>query len=148
MKLLFTSLLFICCFFCLRVAGQVSWRFSAKKIANQTYEIHLKAAVDDPWHIYSQNSPKGGPLPTKITFTKNPLLLLQGKAKEEGDMQMEHSTVFDVDVYSYKDSVDFVQTVKLKSKVKTTVSGTIEFMACTNEQCLAPQTIPFTVKID
>lgn len=148
MKLLFTSLFFFGCFLCLHVNGQVSWSFSAKKLNDKTYEIHLKASVDDPWHIYSQNSPKGGPVPTKIVFSKNPLIVLTGKANENGDMHIEHSEVFGIDVYSFADSVDFVQTIKLKNKIKTTVSGTIEFMACTDQQCMTPQKIPFTVKID
>lgn len=145
MKLLFS--LFLTSFSVLSF-GQVNWTFVAKKIADKTYEVHLKATIDEPWHIYSQSSPKGGPLPTTITFTKNPLVLLQGKVKEEGDMHMEHSNVFDVDVYSFSDSVDFIQIVKLKNKVKTTFSGTVEFMACTDQQCLTPQKIPFTLKLE
>ena len=141
-------LFLIVIFFSVAVSAQVNWAFSAKKISGNVYEVHLKANVDEPWHIYSQNSPKGGPLPTKIVFSKNPLVLLDGKTKEIGDLDIYHDNVFGVDVYSYTDSVDFVQIVKLKNKVKTTFSGTIEFMACTKEQCLAPQKIPFTLKLE
>lgn len=141
-------LFLIMVFFSATVSAQVNWKFSAKKIDDKTYEIRLKATVDEPWHIYSQSSPKGGPLPTFITFSKNPLVLLQGKPKEEGDMDIEHSEVFGIDVYSYKDSVDFIQTVKLKGKVKTSLSGSVEFMACTDQQCLSPQKVPFTLKLE
>lgn len=136
--------------------SQVSWIFSAKKIAapskspptGETYEIHLTATVDEPWHIYSQSSPKGGPLPTAISFAKNPLVQLQNKVKENGEMEMYHDEIFDVDVYSYTGIVDFVQTVKLKANAKTTINGTVEFMACTREQCLTPQKIKFSVKLE
>jgi len=86
-------------------------------------------------------------LPTTIVFAKNPLALLQGKPKEEGEMEIYHDEIFDVDVYSYTGPVAFVQTVKLKSNVKTTINGTVEFMACTREQCLTPQKIPFSIKL-
>jgi len=128
--------------------SQLNWKFSAKKIADKTYEVHLKATVDEPWHIYAQNSPKGGPLPTKISFSKNPLVVLSGKVKENGEMEMYHDEIFDVDVYSYTGSVAFVQTVKLKANAKTTIKGTVEFMACTREQCLTPQKIPFSIKLE
>jgi len=126
----------------------VDWKFSAKKIGDKTYEVHFKAIVDEPWHIYSQSTPKGGPLPTTITFTKNPIIQLSGKPREVGEMIMYHDEIFDVDVYSYTDTVDFVQTVKLKSPVKTNISGTVQFMACTKEQCLTPHKLSFTIKLE
>jgi len=128
--------------------GPVNWKFTAKKISDKTYEVHLKATVDEPWHIYSQQSPPGGPLPTKIIFSKNPLLMIPSKVKEQGDMEMYHDETFDVDVYAYGGEVDFMQTVKLKSNVKTVVKGSVEFMACTREQCLTPQTLKFSLKLE
>src|ERR1700744_3977571 len=76
----------------------VNWKYNAKKIADKTYELHLTATVDDPWHIYSQQTPEGGPLPTAFVFAKNPLVVLDGKVKENGDMQMVHDPVFGIDV--------------------------------------------------
>lgn len=70
------------------------------------------------------------------------------KIKEDGEMEMYHDEIFDVDVYSYTNKVDFVQVMKLKTSVKTKISGTVEFMACTREQCLTPQKVPFTIKIE
>jgi hypothetical protein len=32
----------------------VKWNFTAKKIADKTYEIHLIPSVQSPWHIYSR----------------------------------------------------------------------------------------------
>jgi hypothetical protein len=128
--------------------GQVQWNFFVKKISDKTYQIYLKAIVDEPWHIYSQNSPKGGPLPTKIVFAKNPLMIFQGKIKEQGETENYHDKTFDVDVYSFIHTVDFIQTVKLKANVKTTVNGTIEFMACTKQKCLTPQKLKFSIKLE
>jgi thiol:disulfide interchange protein DsbD len=36
----------------------VTWSFSATKIADKTYEIHMKAIIQSGWHLYSQTSPK------------------------------------------------------------------------------------------
>ena len=46
----------------------VKWAFAAKKIADKTYEVKYIANIDAPWHIYSQATPEGGPVATKITF--------------------------------------------------------------------------------
>lgn len=127
----------------------VKWKFTSKKIGDKLYEVRLSAEVDEEWHIYSQNTPTGGPLPTKVGFNKNALVVLDGKVKEDGNMKVYHDKVFDVDVYAYgdDDKVDFVQVVKLKSNAKTKVNGTVEFMACTKERCLTPQTKEFSVVV-
>jgi hypothetical protein len=137
----------------LSVAGfsqtPVSWNYSAKKIAAGTYEVKIVATIQSPWHIYSQKTPDGGPLPTKIVITKNPMLIPQGTAREVGKLEKKYEEAFGVDVMQFSGKVEFVQVVKTKSeKVKTNVSGTIEYMACTDEQCLPPATINFTLKLD
>lgn len=126
----------------------VSWQYSAKKLANQTYEIHLTATIQNPWHVYSQFTPEGGPVPTKISFTQNPLVAITGPVKEVGKLHQKHEEVFGVDVKYFDGTVDFVQVIQLKTKIKTNINGSISFMVCNDEQCLPPKTIPFSVKIE
>jgi hypothetical protein len=132
-------------------AQVVQWGFSARKITDRTYELYIKATIDEGWHIYSQTTPRGGPLPTTIRFLKNPLLNLQDGIREEGNMVIYHDKGFDVDVYAFSEEVNFIQVVKLKGNLsgslKTRINGTIEFMACTNERCLAPEKKPFSIEI-
>jgi len=126
----------------------VKWSFDAKKKGVNLYELHLTAEINDPWHIYSQFTPKGGPLPTSISFVKNPLIIMVGTAKEEGKIQKKHEDVFDLDVKYYNNQVTFVQLVKLKKNVKTNISGEISFMVCTDRQCLPPAEVPFSIKLN
>jgi thiol:disulfide interchange protein DsbD len=123
----------------------VSWKFSAKKKGDKVYEIHIAAKVDYPWHIYSQTTPEGGPVPTKITFSKNPLITNNGGIKEEGKVQTKHEEVFGVDVKYFDGAVDFVQVVKLKSNVKTNLTGSVQYMVCNDQQCLPPATVTFNI---
>lgn len=125
----------------------VTWEFSSKKVSDGLYDVYLTARVKRPWHIYSQSSPEGGPLPTSITFSANPLLQLTGKPVEKGLLKEKYEEVFEVKVKYFEDSVQFVQRVKIKTKAKTNLSGTIEYMACNDEQCLPPASIPFTVNL-
>ena len=129
-------------------AGQVvKWNFSAKKIADKTYEVTMTAAVQSPWHIYSQTTPDGGPLPTKITYSKNPLITIEGAAKESGKVITKHEEVFGVDVIYFDGNVIFTQTVKLKTNAKTNLSGRFEYMVCNDAQCLPPTTVNFSVPL-
>lgn len=126
----------------------VTWKYSAKKVGAKTYEVRLTAVIQSSWHIYSQSTPDGGPLPTKIVFSKNPLITQEGVIKEVGKLHKKYEEVFGVDVMQFSDKVEFVQVIKTKAeKVKTNVSGTIEFMVCTDEQCLPPATINFNIAL-
>lgn len=125
----------------------VKWSFSAKKLETGKYEVHLTATISNGWHIYSQSTPAGGPLPTSIAFSKNPLVTLDGKVMEVGKLEQKHEKIFNVDVHQYSGKVDFVQIVKLNRKVKTVISGEIESMACDDHQCLPPKTIKFSIPL-
>jgi len=131
-----------------RAQSPYTWSFSAKKIADKTFEIHCVAEVSPPWHTYSQFTPDGGPLPTKFEFAKNPLYSLVGPAKENGKLVTKHEEVFDVDVKYFEGKVDFVQTVKMKGTAKTNLMGTVTFMVCNDEQCLPPTTQKFSVALN
>lgn len=125
-----------------------NWSFNAKKINAKTFEIYLTAELEDGWHTYSQFTPDGGPAPTEISFTKNPLVTLTGKAKEVGKMEEHFESLFGVKVKQFSDKVVYVQTINLKAPVKTTVSGKISFMVCNDKECLPPESKNFTLKLN
>jgi DsbC/DsbD-like thiol-disulfide interchange protein len=127
-------------------ATQVQWTYSAKKIADKTYEVHLSAKIGAGWHLYAQNA-GDGPISTTFTFTKSPLLAPQGPAKEVGKQKKVYETAFKSEVRYYEGSVDFVQTVKLKSDVKTNFAGKVEFMVCNDHECLPPTDVDFSIPL-
>jgi hypothetical protein len=126
----------------------VSWTFNSKKVADNKYELHFVADVNQPWHIYSTTQADGGPLPTRFSFAKNPLTSLDGGVAEKGKMQKHFEEVFGIDTKFYNDKVEFVQVVNVKGKAKTNVTGTLEFMACTDKECLPPRTVPFNIALN
>ena len=126
---------------------QVKWAYTAKKIADKTYEVHLTATITGNWHMYAQNVGVDGPLPTVFTFTKNPLLAVDGKPKEIGKMVKKNEEVWGGVVNYYENTVDFVQTVKVKGSAKTKLGGKVEFMVCNDRECLPPAEVEFSVPI-
>ncbi|WP_205509059.1 protein-disulfide reductase DsbD domain-containing protein [Longitalea arenae] len=126
---------------------QVKWTFSSKKIADKTYEVRVKATVNGDWHIYSQNVGVDGPIPTAFTFTKNPLLVVDGKVKEVGKLITKEEEVWGGKVNYYEKTVEFIQTVKVKGSAKTNLAGKVEYMVCNEEKCLPPSETTFSVAI-
>src|SRR5690242_5902157 len=90
-----------------QVKDPVHWSYSSKKINSTTYEVHLTAIIESGWHTYSQTTPEAGPVPTTITFTKNPLVTLLGPVKEVGKLQQHNEPLFGVDVKQFSNKVDF-----------------------------------------
>jgi hypothetical protein len=141
-------------FFMLMIAGAVNaqinnpviWSYSAKKIADKTYELHMTAIIDDKWHVYAQDAGEG-PEPTKFVFATNPLIQLDGKVREDGTLEKVYDKNFNSVLKYYEKKVDFVQKIKLRSSVATVVKGTLTFMVCNDRLCLPPKDVPFSIKI-
>jgi hypothetical protein len=126
---------------------QVSWVYSAKKVADKTYEIHMTATIGGDYHLYAQDAGGDGPIPTTFNFTKSPLFALDGGIKEKGQIVKKFESAWNHNVNYYEKTVDFVQVVKLKSNVKTTLAGKVEFMVCNDRECLPPADVDIKVNI-
>ncbi|HMO63076.1 MAG TPA: protein-disulfide reductase DsbD family protein [Ferruginibacter sp.] len=148
MKKFLTTLLAVGLYFftTAQINNPVKWVFTAKKIGPKTYELHITATLDAKWHIYAQDAGEG-PEPTTVSFSKNPLVLLDGKVKELGKLEKSFDPNFNSVLKYYADNVDFVQVIKLKSEVPTVVKGSITYMVCNDRQCLPPKEVPFTIKV-
>ena len=126
---------------------QVTWTYAAKKIADKTYEVHMTAVIGGDYHMYAQNAGGDGPIPTSFSFTKSPLLTLDGAVKENGKLVKKFESAWNHDVQYFERTVDFVQVVKLKSNVKTALAGKVEFMVCNDHECLPPADVDIKVNI-
>ena len=124
-----------------------SFTYEAVKKTADTYEVIITANLDKPWHIYSQNTPKGGPVPTQISFKLNPLAKPIGKVEEKGKLEKVFDNNFKVNVLYYSNKIQFVQKMKVRVGTKTNISGTIEYMVCDDEMCLPPKKLPFDIKL-
>lgn len=130
-----------------QVNDPVVWTYSAKKIADKTYELHITAVLDNKWHIYAQDAGEG-PEPTSFSFTANPLVKLDGKVREEGKLEKTYDPNFKSTLKFYGGKVDFVQKIKVKSSASTIVKGTVTYMTCDDKKCLPPKDVPFSIKVE
>lgn len=129
-----------------QIKDPVKWTATSRKTANG-HEVVLTATLPKPWHIYSQNTGEGGPVPTTFKFTRNPLITFDGGVKEVGKLKEQYDKLFDTKVKYYADKVDFVQAVKVRGNVKTNVNVTVEYMTCDDSQCLPPTKKTFNVSL-
>jgi thiol:disulfide interchange protein DsbD len=127
---------------------KIVWSYTAKKLAENKYEVHLTAAPPAGWHIYSQFTPAGGPIPTTFKFANNALVVLQGKVTEKGKLISYFDENFKVNVKYFEGKADFVQVIIVKGKIKTNISGEVESMICNDRTCMPPTTEKFNIALN
>ena len=145
--ILFSAALMMGLFTMAQSSRQVSWTYTVKKIGDKTYEVQMAATIGQGFHMYAQNAGGDGPIATHFTFTKNPLLVVNGEPKEVGKLVQKFETAWGHDVRYYENSVVFVEIVKTKGSAKANVSGKVEFMVCNDHECLPPAEVPFSVAV-
>ncbi|MBL7746376.1 MAG: hypothetical protein JNM19_03015 [Chitinophagaceae bacterium] len=126
----------------------VTWSFTATKVSDKVYEVHMTATIQNNWHLYSQSQPADAiAIPTTFTVNANPLFTKEGKIKEVGKMEVMKDATLGVSANQYSRTVDFVQKIKMKGNVKTNFSGKVEYQTCDDKKCLPPKTVNFSVAI-
>ena len=123
----------------------VKWSVEQKNIDNQTAEIQIHATIDEGWHLYGLDLPKGGPHPTSIVFET------LGNATKVGEIQAPSKLIrqfdanFNMELNWYTDQALFIQKIKFNDLSKVSIKGYIEFMACNDKSCLPPNKFPFNL---
>ena len=126
----------------------VTWSFSANKLGDKIYEVHMKATIQNGWHLYSQKQPDDAiAIPTAFTVRPNPLFKPDGKILEVGKMEVMKDAALGISAHQYSRAVDFVQKIKLKSYAKTNFTGNVEYQTCDDKKCLPPKTVNFSIAI-
>ena len=130
------------------ILDPVAWEATVEQQNDSVYQILFTATLEPGWHLYSQEeADEGGPLPTEFTFdTSSGDFELIGETKEPDGVAL-FDPVFGMDIKYFEDEVTFTQAVKVKPGKTPEVNAEVFFMVCDEEQCLAPETVPFSVSL-
>jgi len=120
----------------------VSWKYEQKDLGNGEYELIFKAKIDEGWHIYANNLPEDAfVIPTTFKFENLTGAQLVGGVVEPKPIT-EFDPVADLTLSYFEGEVVFSQKVKLSSS-PASIKGVLEYMACDEEKCLAPELVDF-----
>jgi len=120
-----------------QVFEPVKWTTSVEKVSETEYNLVAKASIDRGWHLYSQNVPEDGPIPTSFSFEENEGYSLIGNVEEEEGHTID-DPVFNMVIKFFEDSATFKQKIKITSTELTAIIGEVEFMVCDDSKCLPP----------
>ncbi|RED49273.1 protein-disulfide reductase DsbD family protein [Seonamhaeicola aphaedonensis] len=124
-----------------QILEPVKWSTSVEKVSDTEYILISKAKIDKGWHLYSQNVPEDGPIPTTFTYyvENNPSFKIIGKTTEEEGHTVD-DPVFGMKIKYFEDSATFKQKIELTAAINE-IKGAVDFMVCDDARCLPPTTI-------
>lgn len=122
------------------------WKSEVVKVAENEFDVKINCTLDEGWHVYSQFTEEGGPLPTRFTFENNKDIELIGKVKEVGKLEKKFDDLFGVNVSSFAHKVTFVQHVKIKSP-NAILKGSFDGQVC-QEACILFGPEKFEITLD
>ncbi|GAA4932599.1 thioredoxin family protein [Algibacter agarivorans] len=125
----------------------VKWETSVEKVSDSEYKLVTKASIDAGWHLYSQNVPEDGPIPTTFTFDNadGGIEMLGSTIEDEG--HTVDDPVFEMEITYFENHATFKQKIKLLES-KSTVNGTVEFMVCDDKRCLPPTEVDLVFSLN
>ena len=118
-----------------QIVEPVKWSSSVVKVSDTELDLIITADIDDEWHLYSQFTPEGGPIPLVFTFkNQKGNYQLVGKTKE-GKYKKSYNDIFELDEYYFLGVAKFTQRVKILNPKLKTIEVLADGQACIDGKC-------------
>src|SRR5690606_26755054 len=98
-----------------QVLNPVTWTSETQKISDTEYQLIFKAEIEENWHLYSQDMPEGGALPTEFIYDSIGRVgkySLVGKTLES-EYITAYDKVFEMDLNYFDKNASFTQRVEV-----------------------------------
>lgn len=130
------------------IKDPITWEALVEQENDSIYNLIFKAELEPGWHLYSQEEvEEGGPFPTEFSFNNEEAAYeLVGETTEPGGTAL-FDPVFEMDIKYFEEAAIFVQKIKVREGASPDVKAEVFFMVCDDEQCLAPERVPFTLSL-
>ncbi|MCX7603656.1 MAG: protein-disulfide reductase DsbD family protein [Bryobacteraceae bacterium] len=108
----------------------------------------LRLELEEPWHMYSMTTPKGGPIITTIVLEESP-------AVAEWQIwypapQRKFDPNFQIDAETYEKTATFQFVIRLRPDAPAgehELTARMRYQLCTDKECLPPRRVTASAKI-
>ncbi len=123
------------------------WTMSVKMTSATDGVVTLKANVNQGWHIYGTDLPKGGPKPTVIDFSGSVGVRFISETVPSIKPVSKVDKMFNLPLTWWDSSVKFSRKFKVVRKDNARINASVTFMGCNDETCLPPKTVKLSREI-
>ncbi|WP_369753603.1 protein-disulfide reductase DsbD family protein [Flavobacterium sp. WC2409] len=118
-----------------QILDPVKWTTKIEKKSENTYLLTFNGVIEKEWHMYSQFTPDGGPLPLEVIFKNaNGNFSLVGKAKES-KTRTAYNDIFEVNETFFERKAQIQQEIKITNSKVTKVEAELNYQVC-KEVCI------------
>ena len=96
--------------------------------------IRFKATIEEGYHLYSTDIPKGGPTPVSIKFHVMEGAEVVGPLVAGEGAKQEYDDLFGMNVSYFENEAELIQQVKLLGGAYR-IKGTVSYQSCGNGNC-------------
>src|SRR5690554_5216663 len=113
-----------------QVQDPVKWNSTIEKISDTEYQIKLDAVIEGEWHMYSQFTPDGGPLPMEFIYEN-----AEGNYEPQGNAvesqyEVQYNDIFEVDEYFFAKEAQFTHKIVITNPEVETIQLEVFYQAC------------------
>lgn len=113
-----------------QILDPVKWTTKIEKKSETDYVLYFNGIIENQWHMYSQFTPDGGPLPLEVIFkNQKGNFNLIGKAKE-GKTTTAFNDVFGVDETFFVNKAHIQQEISLTNPNTKTIEVVLNYQVC------------------
>ena len=128
-----------------QILDPAKWTSKIEKKSETTYLLTFNAVIENDWHLYSQFTPDGGPLPLEITFkNQKGNFTLVGKAKES-TTRTAFNDVFEVNETFFEKKAQIQQEIVITNPKLKEIKVDFNFQVC-KDVCINVEK-NFTIKV-
>ncbi len=118
-----------------QIVEPVKWTSSVVKVSDTEFDLVTTATIEEEWHLYSQFTPEGGPLPLVLNYkNQKGNYKLIGKTKE-GKYKKAYNDIFELDEYYFSGVTKFTQRIQVLNPKLKTIDVFVEGQACIDGKC-------------
>jgi len=118
-----------------QILDPVKWTTKIEKKSETNYILTFNGVIENDWHMYSQFTPDGGPLPLEVIFkNQKGNFNLVGKAKE-GKTTTAYNDVFEVNETFFVKNAQIQQEITLINPKISKIEVALNYQVC-KESCI------------
>ena len=118
-----------------QILDPAKWTSKIEKKSETNYVLVFDAVIENDWHLYSQFTPDGGPLPLEIAFkNQKGNFNLVGKAKES-NTRTAFNDIFEVNETFFEKKAQIRQEIVITNLKLTEIKVDFNYQVC-KEVCI------------
>ena len=118
-----------------QILDPVKWTTKIEKKSETNYILTFNGVLEKDWHMYSQFTPDGGPLPMEVIFeNQKGNYKLIGKAKE-GKTTTAYNDVFEVNETFFVKNAQIQQEIDVTNPKIKTIEVALNYQVC-KQSCI------------